>query len=91
MSIIANLNSMRTQIKEKRLMNEVYVLKEAWELWEIYSYEHIPTSFMIADGLTKVEGKLRDLLVRAMKGRIQLPREQDRGEKAIQYRVIKER
>jgi hypothetical protein len=91
LSIIANINSMRTQIKEKRLLNEVFILKEAWERNEISSYEHVPTKLMIADGLTKPDMTLKELITKAMRNKIRIPSDMDRGDKQLQYNVSRPR
>jgi hypothetical protein len=78
-SLIQNLDSLRLQAKEKRLTTEMWALREAFDMDEIATYEHVPTSFMIADGMTK-EGaragrRVRDMVVDAMNGKILLPDE----------------
>jgi hypothetical protein len=78
-SLIQNLDSLRLQAKEKRLTTEMWALREAFDLDEIATYEHVPTTYMIADGMTK-EGtragrKVRDMVVDAMNGKITLPDE----------------
>jgi hypothetical protein len=91
LSLVSNLNSMRTQIKEKRLLNEVYVLKEAWEMSEIQDYQFIPTKYMIADGLTKTDVSLKELITKSMRCAIRVPSIEDRGDKELKFRVTRPR
>ena len=68
LGLIQSLNSLRQQVKEKRLMGNLWSLREAFENHEITTYEHIPTRHMLADGMTKANPELRQPIVQAMKG-----------------------
>lgn len=72
-SLEDSTRSLRIQATEKRLYNEIWALREALETGEIRSLCHIPTSLMVADGLTKIQPKLRSRITSAMQGRVSLP------------------
>ena len=67
-SLVDNLHSLRQRVTEWRLMSEMWALREAIEAKEIESLDHVPTTRMIADGLTKPDPKLRNMICRAMEG-----------------------
>jgi hypothetical protein len=58
-SLAASTKSLRVQVLEKRLTNELWALREALKHKEIRPLEYVPTELMIADGLTKDAPKLR--------------------------------
>jgi hypothetical protein len=68
MSLVDSLGSLRQQVQEKRLTQDLWALRQAVETKEIYSIEHIPSQLMVADGLTKPKEPLRAGLRLAMKG-----------------------
>ena len=67
-SLVDSTRSLRIQVTERRLSAEVWALREALEAKEITSLEHVPTEAMIADGLTKIQPKLRVAVCRACAG-----------------------
>jgi hypothetical protein len=67
-SLAASTKSLRVQVLEKRLTNELWALREALKHKEIRSLEHVPTELMIADGLTKDAPKLRTAILQANQG-----------------------
>ena len=69
-SLIDSMKSLRVQATEKRLCGEIWALREAISSKEISSMDHVPTGLMIADGLTKIQPKLRIVLLQACAGHI---------------------
>jgi hypothetical protein len=72
-SLVDSTRSLRIQATEKRLYNEIWTLREALESGELRSLEFVESSMMVADGLTKVQPKLRYGLVACMKGILRIP------------------
>jgi len=72
-SLVDHAKSLRLQATEKRLYNDIQAIREGISTGEIDRLIHIPTSYMIADGLTKPSPKLRHLILKAMDGIITLP------------------
>ena len=69
-NLVASTKSLRIQATEKRLYGEIWALREALESSEIRTFQHVPTALMIADGLTKIQPKLRFKLLSAMSGKV---------------------
>ena len=71
--------SLRQQVREKRLTPDLWALREAIATFEIASMEHVPTAYMIADGLTKYNNRAAQLITNAMRGTIRLPNNSERS------------
>ena len=72
-NLVANTKSLRIQATEKRLYGEIWALREALESSEIRTFKHVPTVLMVADGLTKIQPKLRFKLLSAIGGQVSVP------------------
>ena len=84
--LISTMNSLRLKIQEQRFAVEVWALKEAFELHEISTFEHVPglPHLMVADGMTKYTPRGRDTVARAMEGYVRLPTLSDRKREEAQ-------
>ena len=69
-SLVDSLSSLRLRPKEKRLTVELSLLREAQNNKQVRSISHISTKFMLADGLTKDELRLRKTLCDAISGTV---------------------
>ncbi len=72
-SLVASTKSLRIQATERRLYGEIWALREALDNSEIRTLKHVPTALMLADGLTKIQPKLRNKLINAMGGYVSIP------------------
>ena len=72
-SLVESLGSLRQGVTEKRLMSELWAIKEPIDLGEIEAMAHVPTSAMAADGMTKTTPSLRRAVVSVMNGQLILP------------------
>ena len=72
-NLVASTKSLRIQATEKRLYGEIWALREALESSEIRTFKHVPTVLMVADGLTKIQPKLRFKLLSAIGGQVSVP------------------
>ena len=77
MSLVDSMRSLRLQHTEKRLSGLVMLLREAIQNGDVRSIQHVPTSLMIADGMTKSHPKLKQDILACMKGEIALPTNRD--------------
>ena len=73
-SLVDNTESMSVTVAEKRLMSEIWCLREAIKIKDVQGIKHIPTKFMIADGLTKPKTALKEPIIEAMQGFIRNPK-----------------
>eukprot|EP00299_Pterocystis_sp_00344_P004008 c14816_g1_i1.p2 GENE.c14816_g1_i1~~c14816_g1_i1.p2 ORF type:complete len:124 (-),score=15.18 c14816_g1_i1:89-460(-) len=69
LSLIDHLRSLRVHCSEKRLLVEIFALKEAISTGEISAITHISTELNPADGMTKSNPQLRVMVMRMMEGR----------------------
>jgi len=72
-SLVENMQSLRIQVTEKRLTADMWALRNAYSQGEIQDFQHVPTKFMIADGLTKSKPDLKANIVKAMQGNLVVP------------------
>ena len=66
--VIDHLRSLRNTCSEKRLNKEVHLLRSSVTTGEVSIYQHVRSESMMADGLTKESPKLREPIIRAMRG-----------------------
>ena len=64
--------SLRQQVREKRLTADLWALREAIANGDITSLCHVPTTHMIADGLTKTKDGEQKLIAAVLRGHIEL-------------------
>ena len=84
-SLVGHVKSLRNHPTEKRLCGDINMIREAITTGEIRSLQHIPTEYMVADGLTKVFHRLRKALTTAQEGSLELPEDGN----AVQARHLK--
>jgi hypothetical protein len=80
--------SLRQQVREKRLTPDLWALREAIATFEIASMEHVPTAFMIADGMTKYNNRSAQLITDAMPGVVRLPSNTEQSKSSFQKASI---
>ena len=61
--------SLRQQVREKRRTPDLWALREAITTFEIASMEHVPTAYVIADGMTKYNNRAAQQLNEDSKAR----------------------
>ena len=71
-SVVSNIYTSMTQIRNKRRRVDVASLREASDDGVI-NFEHSPTDLMVADGTTERDEKLRQVIRIAMGGKVHLP------------------
>ena len=71
-SFVTHVKSLRNHPTEKRLVGEINMMRESITRGEIRSLQHVPTEFMIADGLTKDHHRLRKAIINAGQGNLKL-------------------
>ena len=71
-SVVTSIYSSKAQVRNKRRRVDISSLRETADD-ELVGYEHIATTLMIADGLTKRDEKLRLVIRSAMAGTAHLP------------------
>ena len=69
-SIIDHLRSLRNACTEKRLEKEIYLMKDAILSDELLRWQHVPSEFMMADGMTKDAPKLKEKIILGMRGKL---------------------
>ena len=67
-SVVDNTKSLRLQVREKSLTRYMYYVRDMLKRSEIDELIHVPTSHMLADGLTRKSPKGRQALATAMQG-----------------------
>ena len=75
LSVVENITlSLRQQVREKRLTADLWMLREAIAYGALTSLRHVPTTYMIADALTKtkVDTNANLMLYAIMQGHIKM-------------------